>query len=73
MNIKQKVNKWYQGEFTSNAKPNGMGGFETPDALTRHWTSRYLHIVVDFWRKEWKFILTFILLLIGTIIAIKKL
>jgi len=70
MNIKHKINNWYQGQFTSDTKRNEYGGIEIFDILTHHWTARYLHIIVNFYLNHWKWLLPFILLLIGTIIAI---
>ena len=71
MNIKLKIKNWYQGEYIPIDTTGDL--VVIGDHRKRHWTSRCLHYVVGFYCREWKWLLPFILALVGTIIAIKKL
>lgn len=58
MNLRQKIKSWWDGEIKSYDTP-GVVGFYTE----RHWTSNNAHAILDFYLRNWQWI-------IGTIIAI---
>jgi hypothetical protein len=71
--IQQRVKKWYQGEYIPpDNSPNSPVFFVNGD-YRRHWTSRLVHTAAEFYSKEWKWLLPFILGTIGTGLAVAKL
>ena len=58
--MRRKVIDWYRGKFIphENDPDNGIvffGGF-----YKRHWTSRAVHVLVEFYLREWKWVLGFV-------------
>ncbi|WP_424632061.1 hypothetical protein [Bradyrhizobium sp. SYSU BS000235] len=50
-----KLKKWYEGEFEyPHQNPNIL---TTYGRYRRHWTSQFTHIAVDFYLREWKWVL----------------
>ena len=73
MQLHKNIKKWYEGEFVPpDNSPNSrlifvMGHYQ------RHWSSRVAHVVVDFYLKEWRWLLPFVVGVAGVIVAIAKL
>lgn len=67
--MKKVILHWYEGEYIPEP-PNSLcltGRFK------RHWTSSFTHTIFDFYIKEWKWLLLFIVAVISAFIAIIKL
>jgi hypothetical protein len=68
MDMRKFIKRWYQGEeynISTPALPIFPGV-----RYRRHWSSRFAHILVDFYLKEWKWLLPFLLALSGIILTI---
>lgn len=64
--LKVKITDWYQGTYVPEppGSPFRMGSYQ------QHWTSRLLHVCIDFYLKEWKWLLVFV---VSLVVAIAKL
>ena len=63
------IKRWYHGEEYNISSPI----LPIPSVrYKRHWSSRLVHILVEFYLKEWKWLLPFLLALIGIILTIIK-
>jgi hypothetical protein len=63
MKIKENLADWYKGKYIPpDNSPNSVGTF-LMSHYERHWTSRFLHGGIDFYLKEWKWLL-------GTVLAL---
>jgi len=67
--LKEKIAVWYQGVYVPEppGSPLLMGHYR------RHWSSRALHACVEFYLKEWKWLLPFLVAVVSVIVAIAKL
>ena len=68
MDLKQKIATWYQGTYVPEppGSPFLMGSYQ------RHWSSRMLHMCIDFYLKEWKWLLPFVVAVVSAVVAIVK-
>jgi hypothetical protein len=64
------IKRWYQGEHYSISEPYPR--IFPGDRYKRHWTSRFAHIFIEFYLKEWKWLLPFLVGLLGVVLAIIK-
>lgn len=69
MSIRQRVLRWYEGTYIPEppGSPFLMGFYE------RHWSSRFAHAVVEFYIKEWKWIIGITLTCVSLLFAFLKL
>jgi hypothetical protein len=65
------LSRWYQGQYIPPPKSDVF--IFTSGSFTRHWTSRLAHWLVEFWLKEWKWIIPVLISAIGLIVAIVRL
>ncbi len=63
------IKRWYQGEYYSLSNQGIFPG----NRYKRHWSSRLAHTLIEFYLKEWKWLLPFIVSLIAILIALKEL
>ena len=70
--LRQAIRDWYNGEFIVPDNPPDSPIFRVMGHYKRHWSSRFVHAVAGFYRKEWKWILPFLVALCGVIIAAAK-
>lgn len=71
--IRKAVRDWYYGEFVPfENRPDSpvvfVGGY-----YRRHWTAVVAHVLVDFYLREWKWVITTILGIIAVAAAIARL
>jgi hypothetical protein len=67
------IQHWYQGEYIPpNNSPNSPV-FVVMGRYRRHWSSNFIHIMVEFYYKEWKWLLPFLVALCGVMVAIARL
>jgi hypothetical protein len=73
--ICKTLDDWWQGEFIPLPPndPNSSFIIFSLGDYCRHWTSRFAHVVVDFYLKEWRWLLPFAVAVTGAVVAIKKL
>ncbi len=60
------IKRWYQGEYYSLHNQDIFPG----DRYKRHWSSRFVHVLIKFYSKEWKWLLPFLLGLITIFLAL---
>jgi len=73
VNFREKIQRWYEGNYIPpDNRPDSPIVFVL-GRYKRHWTSQALHWAVDFYLREWKWLLPFVVAIIGTIVAIAKL
>ena len=69
----EKIHRWYQGEYRApNNEPGSslvfvMGHYE------RHWTARLTTWLIEFWLRDWKWIIGTLIALSGLFVAFKRL
>ena len=63
--VKQTILRWYEGPPI----PQDPDFICVLGRYRRHWSSRLAHAVVEFYLKEWKWLLPFLVLLFGTMVA----
>jgi hypothetical protein len=64
------IKQWYHGEEYNISTPvlQIIPGIR----YKRHWSSRFVHVLVEFYLKEWKWLLPFLLGIIGIVLTIVK-
>ncbi len=70
--LKERIQQWYEGEHIPYENdPDSLmvviGGWHD-----RHWTARALRVLVEFYKREWKWLIPVVLTIIGLIIALIK-
>jgi len=62
------IREWYEGLYIKElpGSPFILGRYQ------RHWTSNVAHKILEFYSKEWKWLLPFIVGLISLFIALNK-
>jgi hypothetical protein len=73
MKMIEWVRDWYRGEYVPPDNPRESMVVLLIEQYRRHWTSRALHRFVEFYSREWRWLLPFIVAVIGAIIAIVRL
>ncbi len=68
MSLKEKIALWYEGTY----EPEPPGSPFYMGTYRRHWTSRIVHTCIDFYRKEWKWVLMFVVGVVGLVVALGK-
>lgn len=73
--LSKRVRQWWDGEYVPPPPndPNSPIVFLSLGHYRRHWTSRTAHAVVDFYLREWRWLLPFLVGVAAALIAIKKL
>ncbi len=66
--LREKVKRWWHGELLTDDSPHLL-----VIRIRHHWTARVVHAFFDFFAREWKWSLTFLVALVAVIVAIKKL
>lgn len=56
--MKQAIKKWYEGEYVPfKNDPNSGVVFINAGHFERHWTARFIRWAIDFYMREWKWVL----------------
>lgn len=71
--LRKWLKSWWQGEYVPPDNPPGAPFFFVFGRYKRNWLSRLTHAAVDFYLREWKWLLMFVVAIVGALIAIKKL
>lgn len=69
----ERVRRWYDGtpklrEYEN--EPNSMLVFMPTPYVERHWTAQVAHVVADFCRRHWHFVVGTVLALVGIWLAL---
>jgi hypothetical protein len=67
------IRRWYEGVFVAPDNPPDSPVIIVMGRYRRHWTSNAAHYAVDFYLREWKWLLPFLVALVGVVVAIAKL
>lgn len=72
--MREAMKRWWAGEYVPPPPndPNSSIIFLSPGEYKRHWSSRAAHTLVDFYLKEWKWLLPFLVGLVAAIVALRK-
>jgi hypothetical protein len=70
---RERIKGWYEGEYEPPDNPPGGAIVFAFGQYRRHWSSRLAHVVVDFYLKEWRWLLPFLVAVISVIAAVAKL
>jgi hypothetical protein len=54
--MQQVIKKWYEGEFDP-ARNDPHTSFWMVGSVRRHWTARLARWAIDFYMREWKWVL----------------
>lgn len=73
MSLRKRIAKWYQGEYVPPDNPPDSPIVIVMSHYKRHWTSRAAHASLDFYMREWKWLLPFVVAVVGAMVAIAKL
>lgn len=73
MSLPERISRWYEGVYVPPDNPPDSPIFMVMGRYERHWTSRAVHTAVDFYLREWKWLLPFAVAVVGTFAAIAKL
>jgi hypothetical protein len=65
------IKRWWEGKLEPLDSSNGSIMRIIPQ-YRRHWTSRAAHVILAFYLKEWRWLLPFIVAVVGAFVAIKK-
>ncbi len=68
----QRLRKWIKSWWHGEPLPYRPAVLELP-RYQRHWTSHAAHAVVAFYLKEWRWLLPFMVAVLGAVVAIYKL
>jgi hypothetical protein len=71
--MKEKIRKWYEGEFIVHENDHSSGLVFTGGNYKRHWTAKLARVVADFWLLHWKWVFATVFAVVGLILAFKKL
>ncbi|MFA6312507.1 MAG: hypothetical protein WC681_13580 [Sterolibacterium sp.] len=69
--LRERIKRWWQGELEQ--LPSGYPILRIVPQYRRHWTSRAAHAVLAFYLKEWRWLLPFLVAVVGALVAIKRL
>jgi len=67
------IKRWYEGEYVPPDKQPDSTLIFVTGHYKRHWSSCIIHTIAEFYLKEWKWLLPFIVALVGVTIAVAKL
>jgi hypothetical protein len=73
MNIRKHIRRWYEGIYVPPDNPPDSPVFMVMGHYDRHWTSRLVRTAISFYLREWKWVWTFAVAVIGAIAAFAKL
>lgn len=62
-----KIKKWWDGKYVP---PLPADNFDWLGSIERHWSSRFAHIAVDFYRAHWKWLISALIAIAA--ITVKK-
>jgi hypothetical protein len=65
MSLREKFIDWYQGEYIPPDNSGNSGLVFLIGHYKRHWSSRLVHTLVEFYLKEWKWLLPFLVALVA--------
>jgi hypothetical protein len=71
--VKSKIENWYTGKYTPHENPANSPLYFVGGYYKRHWTAVAAHVVVEFYLREWKWVITAAMTLAGLLIAYSKL
>jgi hypothetical protein len=69
----KSIRDWYQGKFVVYENDPNSSVFVVGGDYERHWSARAARIMVEFYLREWKWILATLLALAGLYVAYKRL
>jgi len=73
MGLRERIKRWYVGEYVPPENDPSSGVFFVMGHDERHWTSRLTHVAVDFYLKEWRWLLPFLVAVVGAVVGLAKL
>ncbi len=73
MKLGEIVQRWYEGRYIPPDNPPGSMFVFLEGHYERHWSSRFAHTVIEFYFKEWKWVIGITLTCIGLLLAFLKL
>lgn len=73
MKLRDIIKRWYEGEYVPPNNPPDSTLIFVMGHHKRHWSSRFVHTITEFYLKEWKWLLPFIVGLVGAAVAVVKL
>lgn len=73
MSIKKAIKRWYEGEYIPPDNPPGELIIFFQGTHRRHWSSRCVHAIIDFSRREWRWLVPLIVSLVVAAVAVVKL
>ena len=56
--VRRRFLRWWRGEFVRYETRPGEAIPLFPGYQKRHWTSRFTHVLVDFYLEHWKWLIT---------------
>lgn len=65
--MKQAIKKWYEGEFEP-ARNDPQASFWMVGSVRRHWTARFARWAIDFYMREWKWVLGAVATVAGALV-----
>jgi hypothetical protein len=65
--------KWWEGTFTSHDNAHDSPLYFVGGYHKRHWSSKFAHVLVDFWMSHWQYIISTCIAVGGIVVAFKKL
>lgn len=73
MTLRKWLRGWWEGEYIPPDNSPNSPVFRVLGRYRRHWSSRAAHKILEFYLAEWRWLLPFIVAVVGAFVAIKKL
>jgi hypothetical protein len=71
--MKEQIRKWYEGEFVAHENDPSSALVFTSGNYKRQWTAKLARIVVEFWLRDWKWVIGTVFAVVGVLLAYAKL
>jgi len=65
--------RWWDGTYTNHDNPPDSLLYFVAGYRERHWSSKFAHVLVDFWISHWQYIISTCIAVVGIFVALKKL